>query len=137
MNKAVIISTLCERKRKDDELNVRDNMDYKSILRFSKFVNSVPFGEACCRFNGYCNSKSITFYFRRKKRTLHRLLYINFKGDIDNNEYIKYTCGGADKCCNIDHLAKCKYKTFNSKAKYPEVCRRVLTKPKSLVLTFD
>ena len=37
---------------------------------------------------------------------LHRLLYANFVGNINDNEYLKFSCDNRGKCCNINHLVK-------------------------------
>ena len=57
----------------------------------------------------------INFYFRGKKIALHRLLYINFIGNLDDDEYIKFSCTNKGKCCNLNHLIK--YKYVNNKQK--------------------
>lgn len=73
--------------------------------------------EQCCMWNGYItnsnNSKGtyINFYFKKRKAALHRLLYMNFVGDLNDDEYLKFNCENKGKCCNINHLAKYKYKT--------------------------
>ena len=37
---------------------------------------------------------------------MHRLLYLNYIGDVKKNEYLKYTCPNKGKCCNINHIIK-------------------------------
>ena len=51
-------------------------------------------------------SSYINFYFKQKKISLHRLLYINFIGPLQDNEYLKFSCRNRGKCCNINHLIK-------------------------------
>ena len=73
--------------------------------------------EKCAIWTGYVtnlqNKKKgtyINFYFRNKKKVaLHRLLYANFKGIINSNEYIKYSCSNKGMCCNINHMVKFEY----------------------------
>lgn len=73
--------------------------------------------EKCAIWTGYVtnlqNKKKgtyINFYFRNKKKVaLHRLLYANFKGIINSNEYIKYSCSNKGMCCNINHMIKFEY----------------------------
>ena len=69
----------------------------------------------CALWNGYItsikndsNDKNfyINFYYNGKKYALHRLLYINFIGLLDDNEYIKFRCINKGKCCNINHFYK-------------------------------
>jgi hypothetical protein len=84
--------------------------------------NSIFDEEKCCLWTGYItNLKNkrkgtyINFYFRDKKKVaLHRLLYANFKGDISNKDYIKYSCANKGKCCNINHMVKFEYNSNDS-----------------------
>jgi len=79
--------------------------------------NSIFDEEKCCLWTGYItNLKNkrkgtyINFYFRDKKKVaLHRLLYANFKGEISNSDYIKYSCPNKGKCCNINHMVRFEY----------------------------
>lgn len=62
--------------------------------------------------NTHIKKKSIyiNFYFKDKKKiALHRLIYINFKEAISDNEYIRYNCANKGICCNINHMFKCEY----------------------------
>ena len=73
--------------------------------------------EKCAMWTGYItNLKNkrkgnyINFYFRDKKKVaLHRLLYANFKENINSRDYIKYSCHNKGKCCNINHMVKFEY----------------------------
>lgn len=79
--------------------------------------NSIFDDDRCCLWTGYItNLKNkrkgtyINFYFRDKKKVaLHRLLYANFKGDISNKDYIKFSCQNKGKCCNINHMVRFEY----------------------------
>ena len=51
-------------------------------------------------------SKYINFYFKGKKCALHRLLYLNYVGKLENKEYLKYKCKNKGVCCNINHFNK-------------------------------
>ena len=50
----------------------------------------------------------INFYYKGKKYSLHRLLYINYIGGLEDSEYIKFNCINKGKCCNINHFYKIK-----------------------------
>jgi len=89
------------------------------IHRIVKHTNSSIFdSDKCCLWTGYVtnfnDSKKgtyINFYFKKKKKVaLHRLLYINFKGSLNNTDYIKYSCENKGICCNINHMSCFKYK---------------------------
>jgi hypothetical protein len=90
------------------------------IQRIVQHTNTSIFDEdQCCIWTGYItNLKNkrkgtyINFYFRDKKKVaLHRLLYSNFKGEINAKDYIKYSCSNKGKCCNINHMVKFEYNT--------------------------
>ena len=94
---------------------------YKDLCRISKYIStSIASDDDCCIWNGYVtNTKNargsyINFFFRNKKVALHRLLYENFIGSLDDNHYIKFTCEREDSdgtCCNVAHMIKYKYNT--------------------------
>ncbi len=66
----------------------------------------------CILWNGYITYNKINyinFYFNGKKCALHRLLYINFKGRLYDNDYLEFICSNKSnrgKCCNINHIIK-------------------------------
>jgi len=92
-------------------------LKYNDLKRLCKYINGNIFDETkCCIWNGYItnvNNESkgvyINFYFKGKKAALHRLLYINFVGELTDDEYLKFSCDNKGKCCNIAHLNKFKY----------------------------
>lgn len=94
---------------------------YKDLCRISRYIHtSIASEEDCCIWNGYVtNTKNsrgsyINFFFRNKKVALHRLLYENFVGELNDNYYIKFSCECKDSngtCCNINHMIKYKYNT--------------------------
>jgi len=92
-------------------------LTYNDIKRISKFLVTSIFDENNCSvWNGYITNEKnqtkgtyINFYFNQKKIALHRLLYLNFIGDILNTEYIKFSCTNKGKCCNINHMKKYSY----------------------------
>ena len=97
-------------------ISIEKKLNYNDIKRISKFLNKTIFDNECSLWNGYITNNNnfnkgtyINFYFNKKKIALHRLLFINFKGYIESDEYIKYTCSNKGKCCNINHMIKCKY----------------------------
>ncbi len=93
-------------------------LQYTDLKRICKYINSSLFDENnCCLWHGYVtngnNNKGtyVNFYFRKKKAALHRLLYVNFVGELLDDEYLKFNCEHRGKCCNINHLKKFKYQT--------------------------
>ncbi len=66
----------------------------------------------CILWNGYITHNKIdyiNFYFNGKKCALHRLLYVNFKGRLNDNDYLEFICSNKSnkgKCCNLNHIIK-------------------------------
>lgn len=97
-------------------------LQYSDLKRISEHITGDIFDEnTCCLWNGYIthigkNSEAvyINFYFRGKKIALHRLLYVNFIGELNDDEYIKFGCSNKGRCCTASHLIKC---TVNNKKK--------------------
>ena len=93
-------------------------LDVKSLQRISRNVENSLFSNECVFWQGYItyiqstDVHYINFFFNGKKHALHRLLYLNFIGDLKKNEYLKYKCDNKGKCCNINHILK-----INSKKK--------------------
>jgi hypothetical protein len=100
--------------------NIDNNkkLDVKSLQRISRNVENSLFSNECVFWQGYItyiqstDVHYINFFFNGKKHALHRLLYLNFIGDLKKNEYLKYKCENKGKCCNINHILK-----INSKNK--------------------
>jgi hypothetical protein len=98
-------------------ITVSKKLSYNDLKRIAKYITSSIFDEnKCCLWTGYItnsNNKNkgtyINFYFRQKKVALHRLLYINFIGELSNDEYLKFSCINKGKCCNIHHMQKFQY----------------------------
>ena len=89
-------------------------LDVKSLQRISRNIDKSIFKDECVIWNGYItyikdtDVHYINFFYNKKKHALHRLLYLNFIGHINDNEYIKYKCDNKGKCCNINHFYKIK-----------------------------
>jgi len=104
-------------------INPNKKLNYGDMKRISKFLNNSIFHDtACSLWNGYITNEKnhtkgtyINFYFNKKKIALHRLLFINYIGEISNKEYIRFTCDNKGKCCNINHMKKYSYNRNFSK----------------------
>lgn len=81
------------------------------MKRISTYLIKSIFSNDCSIWTGYITqfkneSYYINFYFNGKKVALHRLLYNNFLGDLDDSEYLKYNCENKGKCCNLNHFKR-------------------------------
>lgn len=110
ISKNKILVELVDKQLRDVENEKR--LDVKSLQRISRNVEGSLFGDKCIIWQGYITYISstdvhyINFFFNGKKHALHRLLYLNYMGDVKKNEYLKYTCPNKGKCCNINHIIK-------------------------------
>ena len=104
-------------------INSTFKLKYNDIKRISKYLTSSIFDpNNCSLWDGYITNEKnkskgtyINFYFNKKKIALHRLLFINYIGEISNKEYIRFTCENKGKCCNINHMKKYSYNRNFSK----------------------
>lgn len=88
-------------------------LSYNDLVRISKYLTKPIFTDECSIWNGYITTiknddknSYINFYFNGRKYALHRLLYINYIGELLDSEYIKFNCPNKGKCCNINHIYK-------------------------------
>lgn len=140
-----ILKELITKQIKD--VPVDRKLRYKDLCRISKYIESSIFDDdECCIWNGYVtnirNSKKgtyVNFYFKNRKVALHRLLYENFIGELDESEYLKFNCSHKGSCCNVNHMIKYKYNLDNecetSITKHTD--KEKLTNPNDFIITFD
>jgi len=90
---------------------------FKDLIRIVKNIKTSIFDtHRCCIWQGYITNLMkknkgvyINFYYKKKKVALHRLLYVNYIGPINEDEYLKFICENKGSCCNINCLKKIKY----------------------------
>lgn len=106
-----ILSKLIKNQRNDISLNKK--LAFTDLTRISNNLPNDIFSDDCCIWSGYItNLKSkkkncyVSFFYKNKKVSLHRLLYANYIGNIKDNEYIKYTCNNKGTCCTLNHMKK-------------------------------
>jgi len=54
-------------------------------------------------------------------------LYANFVGNINDNEYLKFSCDNRGKCCNINHLVKYIKKSDDDNELSPNIDPKIVT----------
>ena len=108
ISKKDLLDELIKKQRKNIPNEVL--LGYKDLNRFVDNIDNSIFGLECTLWKGfihsYKNNYYINFYFKGSKKNLSRLLYYNFVGKLENNEYIKNICKNNGKCCNITHYKK-------------------------------
>jgi hypothetical protein len=101
----------------DNQLqNVRQSkrLYYIDLQNIINNVESSLFDDTkCCIWNGKMSIMSYPYkntymkiMYKNRKKSLQRLLYENYIGEILHTNYIKYTCGNnkTRNCCNINHM---------------------------------
>jgi hypothetical protein len=111
MNNDKILIELIQNQKKNT--NNDKKLLYNDLRRISKYLHTSIFINECSIWTGYITQIKnddknlyINFYFKGKKYSLHRLLYVNFIGELADSEYIKFNCANKGKCCNINHFHK-------------------------------
>lgn len=106
------------KKKQLDNVPNNKKLNDKDLKRIIKYTGKSIFdNKNCIKWQGFVTTikgKYINFYFNGKKTALHRLLYINFIGQIYDNQYLTFTCKLCGECCNINHM-KIKKKHINKK----------------------
>lgn len=110
-SKKKLLAELCLKQRKHN--NEKYQLEINDLTRFLKHIDRSIFNtDECVLWSGSltkCNngkSHYVNYYLNRRKLALHRILYINFVGDLDNKQYLKYSCQNPGCCCNIKHFVK-------------------------------
>lgn len=87
------------------------------MKRICKFLEHSIFDKCTCSlWTGYItninSSKGtyINFYFNKKKKALHRLIFINYIDSLDNDDYVKFRCKNKGFCCSVHCMYKVKFK---------------------------
>jgi hypothetical protein len=111
-------------KRQLSNVQISRKLSPKDIVRICKNINRSIFDrKKCCLWHGHVTNMNnlnkgryVNFYFRRKKVALHRLLYVNFVGELSDDEYLKFSCDNKGICCNTTHLKRFKYQKVPDKS---------------------
>lgn len=106
------IDELMSRQLKD--VSYDRKLGFSDMKRICKYADKNIFDKRmCCLWKGYITNKDetdkgayVNFFFRNSKTTLHRLLYVNFVGKLNDGEYLRFCCENKGKCCNIHHVKK-------------------------------
>ena len=124
-----MIVELIKNQKKDTPVDKK--LLFNDLKRASKYLTTSIFDDECSIWNGYITviknddkNSYINFYFNGKKYALHRLLYVNYIGELLDSEYIKFKCANKGKCCNINHFYK-----INNEEKEPKVDSSPVLKP--------
>ena len=122
INNEKVLRELLSKQLKN--INLDKKLQFGDIKRIAKYLKESIFGNKCSIWDGYITNSNkdnkgtyVNFYFKEKKVALHRLLYLNFIGELKDNEYLKFSCENKGKCCNINHFSKNEYNEKAQKKK--------------------
>lgn len=107
-----IISIMVDKLINLQKKNIRNDkfLTEKDLKRiFNRTGGITNDTNECIIWKGYITHNKIdyiNFYFNGKKCALHRILYINFKGKLNDSDYLEFLCPNKGKCCNINHINK-------------------------------
>ena len=111
INKHKLHTEMIANQRKTHD--IKYNLETNDLLRVCKNIDlSIFYSDECVLWKKFLtktnNDKScyVNFHLRKKKFALHRILYINFIGDLKPNQYLKYACDNPGQCCNLQHFYK-------------------------------
>ena len=86
-------------------------LENSDIERLCKYINKSIFtSDGCVLWSGYLTKSNggkshyVNFFIKGKKLAVHRILYINFIGELKTSQYLKYTCENPGCCCNLSHF---------------------------------
>lgn len=111
MNKEELFHQMVKNQR--DDIPEDYKLYYKDMKRVIKKIDSSIFNENCTIWKGYITFNKnyyVNFYLYGKKLSLHRLLYINFIGDLYDNTYLTFKCKNKG-CINLNCI--CIKKNYN------------------------
>ena len=106
-----------------NQLNNIDNKDKFNLHDLKRIADNLLtdiFSDECSIWRGpiinNSNNKSyISFFHNGKKISIHRILYKNYINNLEDNEYLKYTCKNQGICCCINHFYKVNNNNYENK----------------------
>ena len=107
---------------------------YKDMKRILKYIDSSIFDNNCCIWKGYIpynKNYYVNFYLHNKKTSLHRVLYINFVGNLFDNRYLTFKCNNKG-CISLNCI--CIKKEIKYTKKY--ITPKRSNKKESIIVSF-
>jgi len=115
-------------KKQRKTTNDKYHLESSDLMRICKSIDKSIFNlDECVLWKKFLTKSNgdkscyINFYLKGKKLALHRILYINYIDDLDNTQYLKYTCTNPGQCCNINHFYCVVNSDFNDDKKEKKV----------------
>ena len=112
------------------DIDDKDLLSWSDMQRIVKYTNKSLFGSECCLWTAYITFNKIryvSFYFKGSKRSINRLLFLNYKGKLDDSVYLNHTCNNPDNCININHI----------QIKKNNIIQKPYVKPVRKIIYFD
>jgi hypothetical protein len=107
-------------KNQKDIIDSKSKLVLSDLKRLTNNLSQDIFGDTCSLWNGPVlvanNKEYISFFINGKKVSLNRILYKNYVGELEDKEYLKFSCINKGRCCTLNHFYK-----VNKKIKKDEV----------------
>lgn len=136
-NKNDILGNLIKHQKENTE--IKSKLSLSDLKRLTNNLSKDIFNDECSVWEGPIlmanNKEYISFFINGKKISLNRILYKNYIGNLDDNEYLKYTCTNKGSCCSLKHIYKInkKVQKQNIPENLPEI---IIPKKKSNIVSF-
>ncbi len=108
-------------KNQKETIDIKCKLVLSDLKRLTNNLSQDIFQETCSLWDGPVlvanNKEYISFFINGKKVSLNRILYKNYVGELDDNEYLKFSCSNKGRCCAIKHFYKVNKKIKKDKIK--------------------
>jgi len=114
-------------KNQSEYVELKSKLLLSDLKRLTNNLSKDIFCDECSLWKGPIlvanNKEYISFFINGKKVSLNRILYKNYIGDLNDKEYLKYSCSNKGRCCSLKHLYKInkKIKENNLEEKKEEI----------------
>lgn len=107
-------------KNQKDNIEIKSKLSLSDLKRLTNNLLTDIFCDECSLWKGPIlvanNKEYISFFINGKKISLNRILYKNYIDDLQEKEYLKYSCINKGRCCTLKHFYK-----VNKEVKIPLV----------------
>lgn len=114
-------------KNQSEHVELKSKLLLSDLKRLTNNLSKDIFCDECSLWEGPVlvanNKEYISFFINGKKVSLNRILYKNYIGELNDKEYLKYSCSNKGRCCSLKHLYKInkKIKENNLEEKKEEI----------------
>lgn len=127
-------------KNQKEHIELKSKLLLSDLKRLTNNLSNDIFSDECALWEGPIlvanNKEYISFFINGKKISLNRILYKNYIDDLNDNEYLKYSCNNKGRCCTLKHLYKIMKKKKNVEHAIVEETTVVIKERKPNIVSF-